>query len=390
MTDKERNNGFELYKAFSEADSRFVDEMLDDDLAENIRAANKRRRIRLYSTFAAAAAAVVIAVGLNAFPRGSIAKNETAPEQSITYGEDKRGNIGAGENADGDALFAPEAEKSEDAPMNLAPPTTTAAETDNAPQTQEMFDGEEQPAEEKAAEQPSSVAESSSADDKKGVSGVKTDEGAAVSPVPSDEMPYEETPPDDIDLPDLSSVDDSSESGGAEDSAPEVGAETVALSDNVVFALAEEVSNNHRGRLLAEGDGFTLYSFDNCDPEAIVTVERDGVYRAALRVRALPDTLEELAEALDLKRYLRCEGIEGSETRLTDEQFRDEVLSDLLADGDKLTLTDSKPAGEGITCLCRLGTDRETYADGIRLTVFEDGSVYFTALGMSGCYTHEE
>ena len=389
MTDKERNNGFELYKAFSEADSRFVDEMLDDDLAEKIRAANKRRRIRLYSTFAAAAAVVVIAVGLSVFPRESIGKSETAKE-NIAFGENSRGNMGAGENADGDALYAPEAEKAEDAPMNIAPPTTTAAETDNAPKTQEMFDGEEQPAEEKAAELPSSAAESSSSKDGFDYTGKSSHKGAAVSPVPSDDVPYEETPPDDIDLPDLSSVDDSSESGGAKDSAPEVDAETVALSDNVVFALAEEVSNNHRGRLLAEGDGFTLYSFDNCDPEAIVTVERDGVYRAALRVGALPDTLEELAEALDLKRYLRCEGIEGSETRLTDEQFRDEVLSDLLADGDKLTLTDSKPAGEGITCLCRLGTDRETYADGIMLTVFEDGSVYFTALGMSGSYTHEE
>ena len=389
MTEKERNNGFELYKAFSEADSRFVDEMLDDTLAENIRAANKRRRIRLYSSFAAAAAVVVIAVGLNVFPRGSIAKNETVPEQSITYGEDKRGNIGAGENADGDAIYAPEEEKSEDVPMNIAP----SAEADNAPQTQEMFDGEVQTGEEQAEEQTSAAAESSSADDMKGVSGIKKDnEGAAAAPVLTDEGSYEETPPDDIDLPDLSSADDISErsGGGSSDSVPQVTAETVALSDNVVFALAEEVSNNHRGRLLAEGDGFTLYSFDNCDPDAIVTVEKDGVYRAALRVGVLPDTLEELADALDLKRYLRCEGIEGSDVRLTDEQFRDEVLGDLLADGDELILTDSKPESEGITCLCRLGTDRETFLDGIRMTVFEDGSVYFTALGINGIYSPEE
>ena len=104
----------------------------------------------------------------------------------------------------------------------------------------------------------------------------------------------------------------------------------------------------------------------------------------------MPDTLEELADALDLKRYLRCEGIEGSDVRLTDEQFRDEVLGDLLADGDELILTDSKPESEGITCLCRLGTDRETFLDGIRMTVFEDGSVYFTALGINGIYSPEE
>ena len=363
--------------------------MLDDTLAENIRAANKRRRIRLYSSFAAAAAVVVIAVGLNVFPRGSIAKNETVPEQSITYGEDKRGNIGAGENADGEAIYAPEEEKSEDVPMNIAP----SAEADNAPQAQEMFDGEVQTGEEQAEEQTSAAAESSSADDMKGVSGIKKDnEGAAAAPVLTDEESYEETPPDDIDLPDLSSADDISErsGGGSSDSVPQVTAETVALSDSVVFALAEEVSDNHRGRLLAEGDGFTLYSFDNCDPDAIVTVEKDGVYHAALRVGVLPDTLEELADALDLKRYLRCEGIEGSDVRPTDEQFRDEVLGDLLADGDELILTDSKPESEGITCLCRLGTDRETFLDGIRMTVFEDGSVYFTALGINGIYSSEE
>ena len=385
MNNREQN-AFYLYGAFSEADSRFVDEMLDDGLAETIRARNKRKKIRMTSAFSAAAAVLVAVVCIGIVPKAKLAsKDSGGTANSITYNENKHGNMAAGENADGDTLnLAPEQqEETPAAPetQNTAPPIEQyqsddeAEKDENAPSYEEQTDREETGAD--SAAKPDSISSANS---------VKPSGASSESGMIDDFAAFD-------DFDDITSKDkggETTEENKSEETPPAVPEntvfETVSLSQNLTFVLGEKVSANHRGRFLAEGDGFAVYEFDNCDHEMIVTVEKDGEYRAAVRGGILPETIGELYYGLDLKRYLRCDGIEGSNESYGDERFRAEVWDKIFADPDKSPRTDDEPQTDGVTFLCRLGNDDETFVRDIKITMYDDGTVGFTALGVSGRY----
>ena len=70
---KDKNaRALELYEAFSDVRGEYVDEMLDDRTAAEIRAANRRKSMRLRSSLAAFAAVIAIVVGISVIPHGKM------------------------------------------------------------------------------------------------------------------------------------------------------------------------------------------------------------------------------------------------------------------------------------------------------------------------------
>ena len=89
MTANDNNDrAFELYRALSDVDGRFVEEMLDDGIAEDIRAENRRRRITLRSSLTAAAAVFLLVIGIGVLPalNKGITKDYTARKSADTNG----------------------------------------------------------------------------------------------------------------------------------------------------------------------------------------------------------------------------------------------------------------------------------------------------------------
>lgn len=68
MTAENKEQGYELYRAISDVDERYVTEMLDDSIAEDIRTANRRKRITMRSTLTAVAAVFVLVIGIGILP----------------------------------------------------------------------------------------------------------------------------------------------------------------------------------------------------------------------------------------------------------------------------------------------------------------------------------
>ncbi len=96
MTANERNDrAYELYRALSDVDEKYVGEMLDEGIAEDIRAANRRKRITMRSSLTAAAAVFVLVIGIGVLPNlgglntdKATEKNDAAAEQQVN--EDDR------------------------------------------------------------------------------------------------------------------------------------------------------------------------------------------------------------------------------------------------------------------------------------------------------------
>lgn len=89
MTANDNNDrAFELYRALSDVDGRFVEEMLDDGIAEDIRAENRRRRITLRSSLTAAAAVFLLVIGIGVLPalNKGISKDYTARKSADANG----------------------------------------------------------------------------------------------------------------------------------------------------------------------------------------------------------------------------------------------------------------------------------------------------------------
>ena len=140
MTDNNMWNdrAFELYRAVSDVDEKYVGEMLDDDLAESIRAANRRRRITFRSSVTAAAAVFVLVIGLGLVPRlGGISKSEYAAKEA------DHANVAAPETQaaeQNDEDFTGDAPKDfEGAEMDAAPEYNN--ETEDAEAAEDNFAG---------------------------------------------------------------------------------------------------------------------------------------------------------------------------------------------------------------------------------------------------------
>ena len=128
MTANERNDrAYELYRALSDVDEKYVGEMLDEGIAEDIRAANRRKRITMRSSLTAAAAVFVLVIGIGVLPNlgglntdKATEKNDAAAEQQVN--EDDRKIVMNEAAADNGVTedYAAEEEPEEDMQMGFA------------------------------------------------------------------------------------------------------------------------------------------------------------------------------------------------------------------------------------------------------------------------------
>lgn len=95
MSQGTSNKGEYLFGIMSGAKDGFIDEMLSEETAAEIRAANKRSRIRMHSAVAAIAAALALVIGLSALPsKMGLDSTDNAGEQKAVGAERLEKNNG--------------------------------------------------------------------------------------------------------------------------------------------------------------------------------------------------------------------------------------------------------------------------------------------------------
>lgn len=136
MTANEKNDrAYELYRALSDVDEKYVGEMLDDGIAEDIRAANRRKRITMRSSLTAVAAVFVLVIGIGILPNLSgLEKNDEAVMKQAAPSE----NIVQQDNDDTNKSFASTAAANDEAEEDEGEDNALMFGNKNE---KEMFDG---------------------------------------------------------------------------------------------------------------------------------------------------------------------------------------------------------------------------------------------------------
>ncbi|MBR1723446.1 MAG: hypothetical protein IJ723_00265 [Ruminococcus sp.] len=243
----ERNErAYELYRAVSDVDERYVGEMLDDDLAEKIRAANKRRRITVRSSVTAAAAVFVLVIGIGVLPNlGGMKKYDSAGDRN--------------ENA---AVAQQEKSETEEA---------AADDTDLYDgETAEAEDIEEEPAYDDAMEAAPTDNAEIAADENEAY---ENNKGNAISP----DRAYEgEQQYDAYDL--------------------------VTLEDGRSYLIFDDgdITEDMLGDTLAETEEYVFYELKNIDPEAgaAAYIRSTDKYMLAVPAYSSQMSIDELLQAL--------------------------------------------------------------------------------------------
>lgn len=108
------DRGAYLFELMSGAEDKYIDEMLSDTAAADIKAANKRSRIRIHSAVAALAAVFVLVIGVSVIPDLGGLKSQDYAAENATIRADETDGGGNGALYNGQALSHAEAEDNAD------------------------------------------------------------------------------------------------------------------------------------------------------------------------------------------------------------------------------------------------------------------------------------
>lgn len=318
---KEKNSqGFQLYSLLSEADEKFVAEALDDSIAEDIRAKNRRKMIRMRSALAACAAVVVLVVGLSVMPKDKLEKSDSA---NYLAADDVREKS---ENTQSDTVTQGMAQdKTEE---NTA--DTSEQKFDDAEQETEMFDGAE-------ADEPSDEAS-------------KNDEAAQQDGMTA---------------------------------APKV-SESVQAGNGITYQRERMSSEVHMGKFETVTDSGTLYEFDNFPTNAIALLKNGDTYELVVNSLYTSDTLGGVFRDFGFRHYLHCDGAVYGDSAINadDYVFQSEVWGKLFQDPENCKFADTDSLDEQqkqaeLTFNCRLSSDDELYCY-VKLELNNNGFLFIT------------
>lgn len=343
-----------LYSAFSDAEDRFVDEMLDDRKAREIKAANRRKARRFRNTIAACAAAFAIVVGLGVIPHGSSSDMATSNHQKSA---EARTDNAVKEEAAGDTDAGGSARS--DAPMT----TTTAA----APQTEaaeQADEAPEAPSEYSFEEVPPNTIESHDGDKKK----ADSKEGQSLKP-------------------------ESTEAAKDEDHAQMSSGDYVTLSDGTGWYVGEYIDEALVGELVSKEKGFEVFELEGFDPRFMTVLANSDGCRAMITDDFRTENLAELAEGLNFREHLICDKYYGSNDwePVSEEKFRNSTLKLMTEYGANYKLDPTFGGGTGSmgNYMCRIGTKDDTYIGEVNITVFEN-AVIVTCCNASAMFVEKK
>ncbi len=342
MSDKNKR-ALDLYGAFSLAEDKFVDEMLSDETAEKIRAANRRKTLRFRSSVAACAAAVAIVVGIGVIPKHNL---DTAKSSK---------------NAGGSNYAA--AEKSEAAPQSDNAPNYDGVVGESAEEEAGTNDDQSGAA---APEVPMQAYDEAPAD--KGSEEIGYSMGSAGGSGKSDRetaAAEEET--------------DNAVSDSAGDEDPELLYTGVYLTfkDGTNWFVGDRIGTDNRGKRVYDENGYVVYTLKGFDPGYMVAVMQGNSCFAAITADFQTGTLAELSGGLNFKDnlYLDYYMTDGETQGLDDSLFRNSALK-ILTDhaGDYKLDRDFENIdliGSDGNYVCRIGTEDECFIEPIYITIHD-------------------
>ena len=357
MNNKSFENGEYLFGMMSFAKDEFIEEMLSDEQAEEIRAANLRSgitaeqggaveatekpakyspgRIKIALTACAAVFAVIIGLnvvsGLGKLNGDSTAKDGSA-KNTVTATED---------NTDGTAAAADKAEETEEAEQDDAAPAEKGEATYGR-------------------------------DDVK-TKGILPQQDDAAAENDGDTHLAEQ------------------ELRGTSDT-------LVIKADNgTSYCLLDAVSVSHKGEKItsyeyysnsqdAERSVLDIYRFDDFEPDTFAMIKTiDGGYRLMVKYDLEPETVDDIYSGFRFEELLNCDSWEfdGNITETTTEDFRRDFMDVLFANPAEMTAIDSyKNSSDRKTIFhCWLGKDDERYID-VDITLYESGRLCIEMAGM--------
>ena len=339
--EKKNDRELALYSAFSEADDKYVNEMLSDETAARIRAEHRRKALRFRSAIAGCAAVFAIVVGLAVIPHGKMDKSSGS-------------NFAAAKKAD-------EAAPAADAPQYA-----------EAPEQADNGGGENRGSEEAVTTTTAAMEENVEAAD-------NYDEDAKAEDGPSAEK--------DATFDNVGVGGDNDNKGKDKYNAPDVKEETeslvpmkpvrydcITLKNGTEWFVGEAIENDSLiGGLISGEDGYEVYELKGFDPGFITAVKNDSGYNAAVTTDLRKDTLAELSGGLGFGEHLFCEkyyGPDGQED-ISDEQFRSSVLKLMTERGEayRLAAGSDLQADTPGSYLCRIGTDDVTFIKDVVINV---------------------
>lgn len=360
--DRKYERELALYSAFSEVDDRYVDEMLDDSKAREIRAANRRKAHSVRNWVAACAAVFAIVVGISVIPHGSSSDMATANHQKSA---EARSDNAVKEEAAGETND--EADDVDGGSAKPNAPTTTAAE---APRMEEEERAEEAPAEYSFDEAPSNTVESHDRDvtsDKKKAEGKKVQSLKPESTEPAD--------------------------AAKDDNRAQMSTgEYVTLSDGTGWFVGEYIDRTLVGELVSKENGYEIYELEGFDPRFMTAMINNDGCRAMITDDFRTENLAELAEGLNFREHLICDKYYGSNDwePVSEEMFRNSTLKLMTDYGGNYKLDPTFGGGTGSmgNYMCRIGTKDDTYIGEVNITVFEN-AVIVTCFNASAMFVEK-
>lgn len=342
MRTDNKDNGLYIYEAFSEAKPEYVDEMLSDSTAENIRRQNRKRTFRLHSAMAACAAVLAVVVGLSVIPRQNLQSGDNT--HNIT---DKSTNVYSTDDIAEDEM--------------LENQTEFGINAQDDKNYNDRLDFQDEATADAEITQDTALT-------------------AAEPETPTEEMQEDNITNDIIGSDGFTSAENS-EGTNQTDLAPEI----LTLSDGRQYIFGTPLTQKDFGNPIEQGDDYMAYSFGNFSSDVFICIYMENKICLGIRYDAPPpENLGELFKALGMRYYLHCNGAGVGEVSFeyTDEKFQKEIWDCVFDDPYNAPLVSAENETEN-DCLvfnCRLGTDIDTYIGDITLTIYPDGIAKFTIL----------
>ncbi|MCR5123334.1 MAG: hypothetical protein K6B74_13060 [Ruminococcus sp.] len=339
ISDREQR-ALELCEAFSLAEDKFVDEMMSDEVAEKIRAANRRKTLRFRSSVAACAAVLAIVVGIGVIPKGQLKTAESAEGANNNFvAAEKSDAAPQSDNYDDyDGTTGDKAEEEigfSDKPQGAAAPespitTTTAMREEVAPE-----------------KKPKTI---------KGGLGNHGNEMTAEAEADEDNAASEDA-----------------ESGKKVRLAP---GEYLTRADGTDWFVGNNIDRKNCGKLLYNENGYDVYELNGFDNGYMTAVVRDNKCFAAITADFQKGSLAELAHGLKFAGELHCDQYmsDGEVKELDESVFRNSalrILTEYAVDYDlDPEFKNIDLIGDG-NYICRLGNEGETFVEPIYISIHD-------------------
>ena len=339
ISDREQR-ALELCEAFSLAEDKFVDEMMSDEVAEKIRAANRRKTLRFRSSVAACAAVLAIVVGIGVIPMGLLETEKTATsagDRNFAAAEKSDAapkSDNADNNCDGAAEYAEEA-RPDDEPQNAIAPEAPAQTTTTMAMSEEAV----------IDDKPKTAM--GSFEDRSDAKTAEADEDNAAS--------------------------EDAESGKKVRLAP---GEYLTRADGTDWFVGNNIDRKNCGKLLYNENGYDVYELNGFDNVYMTAVVRDNKCFAAITADFQKGSLAELAHGLKFAGDLHCDQYmsDGEVKELDESVFRNSalrILTEYAVDYDlDPEFKNIDLIGDG-NYICRLGNEGETFVEPIYISIHD-------------------